>query len=129
MSAIAKQQAHEKFKVFVGSLDPDKSLGKLAREVAAFAGSAKIAAKSIGVEYLESLKKVVITLGYRDDEAGYPIELHSVPLGKIHVQGDDFSALESAMAAAGKKYPNIICHELYVTGEQDFVLVLMTHKA
>src|ERR1051326_6276667 len=124
MSAIAKQQTHAKFKVFVGEPAPDKTLGKVAGEVAAFAGNAKIAAKSIGVEYLESLKKLVITLGYRDDEGFYPIQLHAVPLGKIHALGDNFVELENAMAEASGKYPNIICHELYVTGEDDFVLVL-----
>jgi hypothetical protein len=129
MSGIAKQQVHEKFKVFVGELSPDKTIGKLADEVAAFAGSAKIASKSIGVEYIESLKKLVISLGYRDDEVAYPIELHSVRLGKIHALAGNFHALEKAMSEASKKYPNIICHELYVTDEQDFILVLMTHKA
>ena len=129
MSAIAKQQVHEKFKVFVGAPAPDKTIGKLAGDVATFVSTANIAAKSIGVEYLESLKKLVITLGYRDDEASYPIELQSFPLGKIQALGDDFSALENAMAQASKKHPNIICHELYVTEEQDFILVLMTHKA
>jgi hypothetical protein len=129
MSATAKQQAHEKFKVFVGEPAPDKTIGPLADQVSSFASTAKIAAKSIGVEYLESLKKLVITLGYRDDEASYPIQLHSVPLGKIQALGHDFSGLEKAMAEASKRYPNIICHELYVTDEQDFVLVLMTHRA
>jgi hypothetical protein len=129
MSAIAKQQVHEKFKVFVGDLAQDKTLGKLAGQVSDFASGAKIAAKSIGVEYLESLKKLVVTLGYRDDEPFYPIEIHAVPLGKIQAMGDDFSALENAMAAASRKHPNIICHELYVTGEHDFILVFMTHRA
>jgi len=129
MSAIAKQQAHAKFKVFVGELAPDKTMGKLASEVSAFASGAKIAAKSIGVEYLESLKKLLVTLGYRDDEAFYPIQLHSVPLGKIDALGHNFAGLENAMAEASMKYPNIICHELYVTEEDDFVLVLMTHRA
>src|SRR5215471_14365320 len=128
MSDIAKQ-VHAKFKVFVGELAPDKTIGRLARDVAAFASAHKFAAKSIGVEYLESLKRLVVTLGYRDDEAYYPIELHSVPLGKTHVLAGNFSALEDAMAAASKKHANVICHELYVTEEQDFVLVLMTHQA
>jgi hypothetical protein len=88
-----------------------------------------VAAKSIGVEYLESLNKVVITLGYRTDEATYPIRLQSVPLGKIQVLANDFSALETAMAQAAEKHTNVICHELYVTEAQDFFLVLMTHEA
>ena len=128
MSEIAKQ-VHEKFKVFVGELAPDKTLGKLAAEVSAFASGNKVAAKSIGVEYLESRKKLIVTLGYRDDEAYYPIQLQAVLLGKIDALAGNFAALEKAMAEAARKYPNVICHELYVTEDQDFILVLMTHQA
>ena len=128
MSDIAKQ-VHARFKVFVGELAPDKSIGDLAAAVAVFASQRKVAAKSIGVEYLESLKRLVITLGYRDDEPFYPIQLHSVALGKIQVLAGNFSVLENAMVEAAEKYSSVICHELYATEEQDFVLVLMTHKA
>jgi hypothetical protein len=62
MSTIT-QQVHSKFKVFVGELAPDKTIGRLARDVSAFASTHKIAAKSIGVEYLESLRRLVVTLG------------------------------------------------------------------
>ena len=127
MSTI-KNQVHTKFKVFVGDLAADHSIGDLGNKVASFAKTAGAAAKSIGVEYLESLKKVVITLGYRTDEAPYPIRLKSVPLGKLEVLANDFSALETAMGKAAEKHGNVICHELYVTEEQDFFLVLMTHE-
>jgi hypothetical protein len=128
MSAI-KNQVHTNFKVFVGELATDRSIGDLGAKVANFAKTAGVAAKSIGVEYLESLKKVVITLGYRTDEAPYPIGLQSIALGKLQVLASDFSALEKAMADAAEKHPNVICHELYVTESQDFFLVLMTHEA
>jgi hypothetical protein len=45
------------------------------------------------------------------------------------VLASNFTELENAMAQASEKHANIICHELYVTEEQDFVLVLMTHQA
>lgn len=125
---IAKQ-VHEKFKVFAGPLAADHTVGKLGDEIAAFARSAKIAAKSIGVAYLESAQQLVITLGYRSDEDPYPIKLHCVPLGRIDVKGHDYSALEKAMASAAGKYRNLICHELYLSGPQDFMMVLMTHEA
>ena len=128
MSHIEKQ-VHTKFKVFVGELAADQSIGDVGSKVAAFASHSKVAAKSIGVEYLESVKRVVVTLGYRTDEEFYPIRLHSVPLGKIHVVASDFSTLENAMAGAAEKYTSVICHELYVTEGQDFFLVLMTHGA
>ena len=122
-------QVHDKFKIFVGELAPDKGIGRLADEVAGFAQQAGIAAKSIGVEYIESAGRLLITLGYRDDAPGYPIRLHSVPLGKVDTMAKDFSALEAAMAEAANRYANIICHELYLTGEGDFVMVFMTHEA
>jgi len=128
MSAI-KNQVHTKFKIFVGELAADGSVADLATKVASFAETEGVAAKSIGVEYLESLKKAVITLGYRTDEAPYPIRLQAVALGKLQVLAADFSALESAMAKAAEKHSNVICHELYVTENQDFFLVLMTHEA
>ena len=104
MSAI-KNQVHTKFKVFVGELAADRSIGDLGAKVASFAKTTGAAAKSIGVEYLESLKKVVITLGYRTDETPYPIRLQSVPVGKLHVLANDFSALETAMANAAENTP------------------------
>ena len=128
MSAIANQ-VHTNFKVFIGAPAADGSIGDIAGRVASFAADSKIAAKSIGVEYLEASKKLVITLGYRTDEAAYPIRLHSVALGKLETLSSDFGRLEAAMAKAAEKHANVICHELYVTENQDFFLVLMTHEA
>jgi hypothetical protein len=126
---MIKSQVHDKFKVFVGELAPDNTIGRLADEVAAFASKSSIAAKSIGVEYIESAGRVLISLGYRDDAESYPIKLHSVSLGKIDPTAKDFKALEKAMAEASSKYRNIICHELYLTSERDFMMVFMTHEA
>jgi hypothetical protein len=126
MGQIA-EQVHGKFKVFAGALNPDNSLGLLADEISSFVRRSSVAAKSIGVEYLESADRLIITLGYRDDEAGYPIKLSSVSLGKIEAFGDDFSNLEGRMTEASKQFSNIICHELYVTDEHDFVMIFMTH--
>ena len=97
--------------------------------MAAFASKSKIAPKSIGVAYLEPSKRLVITLGYRDDEAPYGLKLHCVRLGKVDVKGNDFSALEEKMAKASAKHHNVICHELYVTDGNDFTAVVMTHEA
>jgi hypothetical protein len=127
MSNIA-DQVHAKFKVFSGQLDPDRKIGPLAAEVAAFVRTAKVAPKSIGIEYLETAKRVILSLGYRDDEPGYQVELHCVSLGKTDALGD-FSKLEQAMSAASANLRNIICHELYVTEDHEFLMVFMTHQA
>jgi hypothetical protein len=128
MSQIT-DQVHGKFKVFAGKLDANNTLGPLADEVADFVRYAGVAAKSIGVEYLEAAGRLILTLGYRDDEPGYPIKLTCVSLGKVDALGSDFAALEQQMMAASAQQQNIICHELYVTGEQEFLMIFMSHQA
>src|SRR5262249_37721018 len=105
------------------------TLGALADEVANFARKADAAAKSIGVEYLESAERLIITLGYRDDEPGYPIKLTCVSLGKVKALGKDFTALEQRMMEASSQVGNIICHELYVTEDQEFLMIFMSHQS
>jgi hypothetical protein len=125
-SEIAYQE-HSKFKVFVGMLTKSKSIGVLANKVAKFAEEEQIAAKSIGVEYLESPGQLLITLGYRDDEPYYPIQLHCTRLGKIDVLSGDYTDLEQAMQKAAQKHSHIICHELYATEDHELLMILMTH--
>ena len=126
-----KQQEHHSFKIFSGALGENNSLGSLAAEVANFAAEKQVAAKSIGVEYLEGAKRLIITLGYQEGEAFYPISLRVMPLGKVDdlATRDDFSELERAIAEASNQVERIICHELYITEENEFLLVFMTHEA
>ncbi|MGH9944200.1 MAG: hypothetical protein ACRD9R_17785 [Pyrinomonadaceae bacterium] len=126
MSHIA-EQVHGKFKVFAGPLHEDNTIGPLAEEIGRFVREQNVAAKSIGVEYLESADRLIITLGYRDDEPGYPVNVSSVSLGKIDTLGDDFAQLEQEMLRASARFSNIICHELYITDEHDFMMIFMTH--
>ena len=127
MGQIA-EQVHGKFKVFTGPLNADDTIGPLAEEISRFVRDSKAAARSIGVEYLESAERLIITLGYRDDEEGYPVKLSSVSLGKIEALGGDFGELERKMTEASAQFSNIICHELYVTGDHDFMMIFMTHE-
>ena len=125
--SVIQEQVHDKFKVFAGPLHEDNTIGPLAEEISRFVGESKASAKSIGVEYLESAERLVITLGYREGGEGYPVRLSSVSLGKIEALGDDFGELERRMAEASAGFQNIICHELYVTEEHDFMMIFMTH--
>jgi hypothetical protein len=127
MSQI-QEQVHNKFKIFTGALQPDGSIGPLADEISRYVSESKIAPKSIGVEYLESARRLIVSLGYRDDEAGYPVTLHSVSLGSVDTSGADLNALERKMAEASAGLPNIICHELYITDKQEMLMIFMTHK-
>ena len=122
------EQVHGKFKVFAGPLNADDTIGPLAEEISGFVRDSKAAAKSIGVEYLESAGRLIITLGYRDDEEGYPVKISSISLGKIETLGGGFDELERKMTEASAQFSNIICHELYVTGDRDFMMIFMTHE-
>ena len=120
-------QEHSKFKVFVGMLTKSKSIGVLANKVTKFAEEQQIAAKSIGVEYLENPGQLLVTLGYRDDEPYYPIQLHCSRLGKLDVLGGDYARLERTMEKVAQKYDKIICHELYATDDHELLMIVMTH--
>ncbi len=130
MSTNIQQQVHSKFKLFSGVLEAGKSLAKLAEQVEKFAASAKAAPKSIGIEYLEHSKQVVLSLGYRDDEPAYPVKLNAVSLGKASNLGAaELQRLEHRMADEAAKLKNIICHELFITEEDEFLMVFMCHHA
>ncbi len=124
---MALAQVHNKFKIFTGALAADKTIGPLAEQISAFVAERKVAAKSIGVEYLESAKKLIITLGYRDDEDTYPVKVSTVSLGKIGgLETGDVSRLEAAMSDACAAFDGIICHELYITDDGDFLVVFLS---
>jgi hypothetical protein len=117
-----KSQIHTKFKIFTGELN-GTALGSIGAEIEAFAKS--VASKSIGVEYLESARRLVISLGYRDDEPSYGIKLHVENLGTW--DGKQTTVLEAAMSQAAARLDNILCHELFVTEKNEFCMVVMTH--
>jgi hypothetical protein len=121
------EQVHHKFKVFVGALDADGTVGQLAKAVQAWAAQANVAPKSVGVEYVESAGKLLLTIGYRDDEPGYPVSLTSVPVGRLDNLDDAAIArLEQQMGQASGKLARVICHELYVTDKRELLMVFMT---
>ncbi len=127
---MALQQVHNKFKIFTGPLAADKTIGPLAAEISTFVAEHKVAAKSIGVEYLESAKKLIITLGYREGDEAYGVKVSTVSLGKIGgLESGDVTRLEAAMTAACQRIDNIICHELYITDDGDFLVVFMSRAA
>jgi hypothetical protein len=117
-------QVHDKFKVFTGGLSEDGTISRLAGEVEKFVSESKITPKSIGAEYLEKAGRLILTLGYRDDEQPTPIKINCVPIGKVDISAD-FSNIESAMMKAAASQRNIICHELFITDNGDFFMVFM----
>jgi hypothetical protein len=122
-------QVHDQFKIFVGPADG--GIAAIADDVARFAAENKVAAKSIGVEYLESARRLVVTLGYRTGGEHYPIRLKDVSLGNAGSwdEGRDFAELERRMSEAAGTVEKIICHELFVTTDGELVMVFMTLAA
>lgn len=120
-------QYHNKFKVFIpeAGLPYAEAMKQLSGQVADFTKDRKVAPKSVGIEYLESAQRLVLSLGYRDDETGYPVALASISLGKLTLAPE---AIEQKMSAAAETVKNVLCHEFFVTGDGEFVMVLLSHE-
>jgi hypothetical protein len=116
-------QEHDKFKLFSTQYSASTGLAPLLREIEAWVKTTKIAPKSVGVEYLEGSRRLIMSIGYRDDEA-YPITLQQAPMGRIDTS-NDFTKIEKEIAAFVSKLKNIICHELFVTETGDLNMVFM----
>lgn len=123
---MIKNQVHSKFKVFIpeAGLTADEAVRRLSAMVATFTKEHSIAAKSVGVEYLEGLEQIVLSLGYRDDEPGYSAKLTSVSLGKLDLRPE---VIEAAMERGAAAIKNVICHEFFVDEDGEFVMVLLAH--
>lgn len=117
-------QVHDKFKVFTGTPGTG-DLGPLAGQVEAFVREQRIAPKSIGVEFIERARKLVLTVGYRDDEPAYEVRLTARSLGKVDGL-EDLTGLEQRMSAVAGELQGVLCHELFVTDQDEFVMVFMT---
>lgn len=121
-------QVHNHFKVFAGTYDAQGGLGGLDAAVPAWVAESGAAAKSVGVEYLESAKRLVLTVGYRTDEPGYAIALKTVNVGRVEsLDAAGLASLEGRMTQAAAGIANIICHELFVTETHEVLMVFMTH--
>ena len=123
---MIKNQVHSKFKVFIpeASLTDEEAMRRLASMVEGWARASKVAIKSVGIEYIDALKQVVLSLGYRDDEPGYPVKLTSISLGKLGLRPDEIG---TAMEEAAKNTENVICHEFFVDEKGEYVMVLLSH--
>lgn len=117
-------QVHQRFKVFIGDAGAEGGVDALGSQVEQFVQERGVAAKSIGVEFLERARKLVLTLGYREDEEGYPVRLISRSVGRVDSL-DDLGGLETRMTEAAGTLNGVLCHELFVTDDGEFVMVFM----
>jgi hypothetical protein len=123
-----KAQVHDSFKLFAGKLDSAGHIGDLAKQVSAWAASANVAPKSIGIEFVEHSKQVIMSIGYRSDEPAYGVTVASSKIGKIDkLDAAELTKLEGQLGKAAAGQANVICHELYVTDANELYMVTMSH--
>jgi len=67
-----------------------------------------------------------MSLGYRDDEH-YPVILHTAKIGQLD-PNLVFEQNEKDIAAAVKNIERIICHELFITENDDLHMIFMCKK-
>lgn len=119
------EQFHSKFKVFVVTPDKNTTDGipqDLHLTMNGFIALNKVAVKSVGVEYVESIDKIVISLGYAENQESYSVVLQTVMLGKLDLFANLNEALEQALEkAANTQDDSVICHEFYVNKENNYV--------
>lgn len=78
--------------------------------------------KSLGVEFLEKDNCLFLTLGYEESESN-PVSFAVHRLGN-HASLE-MKEIESLMSEHSERYPNIICHEMYVEKDEDIYAVFM----
>lgn len=119
-------QEHTKFKIFTKEFSAESSIDNLLEEIVKWASENNVGPKSIGVEYLEGAKNIVMSVGYREDE-NYSVALDCMKIDTLTI-GADYEALEKKMTEAAASKKDIICHELFITGTGDFYMVFMGIK-
>jgi hypothetical protein len=126
MSMSTEAQVHDHFKVFMTTSGGAAGVSSLSAEVSAWVSAEGVAAKSIGIEYLEATGVLVLTVGYRRDEPTYPVGLHALSLGRIEtLDAASLASLETRMAVSAAGVKQILCHELFVTADREFFMVFM----
>ena len=121
-------QTHDDFKMFTGKLDDAGHISEVAKQVQTWSEKKTFAPKSIGIEYVEHSKQIILSVGYRTDEDGYAVTLRSQKIGRIgELNADELVRLERAMKAVAQNAQDVICHELYVTEANDLYMVTMSH--
>lgn len=110
---MVKHQVHDEFQSFTGT-----SILELSKTAADFAVQKQVAVKSLSVVMLPT--KIILSLGYRSDEAQYPIAVEGATLPAT---GDLNDNLEYAAENIGG---DVICHSLYMnrTGELEVAFLL-----
>ena len=124
---MVKHQIHEDFKSFVGT-----SIPELSKAISDFASAGSLAPKSISV--VSYGNQLIAVLGYRSDEASYPVALESVPFGPFNAISDNVDGMNrlcthyfDAEIETAEETVNsdVICQSLYVVDGQVSIAFLV----
>lgn len=116
------QQTHEKFKIFRGKTERGH-FSELFAQLENFANLPNHAAKSIGAEYLEDSKELILTLGYTAVEGqGNNVKVEVKHIGNLSEANE---ALEQKIGEAAHNLHNVICHALYINAGDDLSMIFM----
>lgn len=125
----AAGQVHSEFRVFTGKAAKGNPIAGVARKAEAFVSAEKVAPKSIGVEYLEATREVILTVGFRRGVAPYEVSIVARSLGVLaDSKRATLAALESRMRAAASELKDVICHELLISETRELTMVFMTQR-
>jgi hypothetical protein len=118
-------QVHDRFKLFIGTLDDAGHITELAKVIHEWVAKDKVAVKSVGAAV--SNGKLLLTIGFRDDEPTYDVVLHSSKIGRVGaLDADEISRFTRAIESGGMNWPPVIGHSLYVTKNNDLYLAVLS---
>jgi len=117
-------QVHDKFKLFIGALDDAGHIKDLAAVIQEWVKTSKVTVKSLGAAVAAG--KLMMTIGYRDDEEPYEVAFHSSKIGRVGpLDADESSRFNRAIEAGTMNWPPVIGHALYVTKAGDLYLAVL----
>lgn len=118
-------QVHDKFKLFIGALDDAGHIKDLAAVIQEWVKTSKASVKSLGSAVAAG--KLMITIGYRDDEETQTeVAFHSSKIGRVGpLDADETSRFNRAIESGTMNWPPVIGHSLYVTKAGDLYLAVL----
>lgn len=118
------EQTHEKFKLFRIS-GINGNFDQAFKQVEEFANQPNLSPKSIGAEFLEKTNELLLTLGYTPATGqSNNIKLKVYEIGKLN---ENTEVIENKIAEKAKQIKTVICHELFVTQNDDIHMIFMAN--
>src|SRR5690349_103917 len=119
------EQVHEKFKIFRVKA-ADGNFTNVFEQVEKFANEANCAPRSIGAEYLEASKELIVSLGYAQvGSQGNNVKLSVFKIGNL---SDSNESLEKKIGEKARELKTVICQEIFITENNDVHFIFMANS-